>query len=82
MRDPKRISRIIRKLETVWLHQPDLRLTQLSTSVARTADWDNDDLFYLEDNDFERALDIILQNIAKEISLFTQRMQKDLGSKK
>lgn len=78
MRDPERIPRVIHKLEKVWNHEPDLRLTQLSTAVARLAGWDRKNLFYLEDDNFERALDIILQNIEKGIGPFTQQTQRGL----
>lgn len=83
VRDPERIPRILGKLERVWEHESDLRLGQLTTSVARLATWppEDVDLFFLEDDDFERALDIILQNIEKETSPFVNRTQRDLKEK-
>jgi uncharacterized protein YihD (DUF1040 family) len=50
MRDPNRIDRVINELKKFWKSAPDLRLCQLLTSAARSADWNNNDLFYLEDD--------------------------------
>jgi uncharacterized protein YihD (DUF1040 family) len=50
MRDPKRIDKVINELKKFWKSAPDLRLCQLLSSAARSADWINNDLFYLEDD--------------------------------
>lgn len=34
MRSPQRIKRILKKLESLWLEQPDLRLGQLLTNLC------------------------------------------------
>lgn len=53
-RDPKRIPRILAKLEKVWKKNPDLRLGQLITNC-----WTNSSnvLFYVEDDVLEKGLD-------------------------
>ena len=57
MRDPKRIGRILKKLETAWLLEPDWRLTQLIINIS----WDNN--WNLEDEDLEDMLDNFIKNI-------------------
>ena len=58
MRDPKRIHRIMLKVQKVWENVPDLRYGQLTewlfakTHVGR---------FYVEDDTFEKTLDEILR---------------------
>ena len=47
MRDPKRISEILKRLEVVWKKYPDLRLGQLLIDVLHVR---NNFLFYIEDN--------------------------------
>jgi uncharacterized protein YihD (DUF1040 family) len=54
MRNPKRIKRILNKLEKVWKKQPDLRLGQLLYSLAYL---DAKDIFYYEDECLEKTLD-------------------------
>lgn len=56
MRDPKRISRIIKKLQTLWEKHPDMRLCQLISNVAFTQD-KTGDLFYVEDTIIEQGID-------------------------
>lgn len=46
MRDPKRIERVLKLLQLVWPQHSDLRLGQLMFWLAN-----NDDLFYLEDDE-------------------------------
>ena len=60
MRDPKRIKRILKKLEKVWIKCPDLRLGQSLENIAKSK---GVDLFYLEDNSLERILDGIIEEI-------------------
>ena len=48
MRDPKRIPRIINKLEKYWEDNPDYRLGQLVSNISG---------FYTEDDDLEDYLD-------------------------
>lgn len=70
MRDPKRISRICRKIEKLWNLYPDQRFGQLienyviPSNNARGAAtcW----IFYAEDEITEERLDKILEGIKKE----------------
>jgi uncharacterized protein YihD (DUF1040 family) len=57
MRDPKRISNILTSIERFWRLYPDLRLGQLLINVAYQSGWNNNDIFYLEDDILEQALD-------------------------
>lgn len=66
-RDQKRINRITQKINLIWNKNPDLRLCQLINNIA-TPVYDNDDLFYLEDNIFETALDNYLEKLLKKES--------------
>ena len=56
MRDPNRISRIIKKFEASWIQHPDLRFCQLTSNVgfdiAKSMD-----IFYVEDDKFEKMID-------------------------
>ena len=60
MKDKKRIKRILKKLEKVWLNFSDLRLGQGLMNVAESR---KIDLFYLEDEELERLLDILIEEI-------------------
>ena len=53
MRDPKRISKILKYVEKIWKKNPDLRLMQLLLN-ARTH-------YYTEDDDLLDLLAIIYQ---------------------
>jgi len=57
MRDPKRISDIGISISRLWRLYPDWRLGQLLSNVARQFGWNNNDIFYLEDDILEQALD-------------------------
>lgn len=57
MRDPARIDRILGKLGGVWKQYPDLRLCQLLSNEAIAVGWPDHDLFYVEDELIESALD-------------------------
>ena len=60
MRDINRIEPIINDLKKLWLLNPDMRLCQLLYWVASKSGWNNDDLFYLED-------DIVSNQLKKEL---------------
>ncbi len=60
MRDKKRIKRILKKLEIVWTSCSDLRLGQGLENLARAREID---LFYLEDEELERLLDLLIEEI-------------------
>lgn len=64
MRDPKRIPVILAKLEELWKKYPDLRFGQLVGNILRESeDYSNffSYLFYIEDSDFEKRIDEIVQ---------------------
>lgn len=56
MRDPKRIERILGKLQDLWLAYPDLRFCQLMGNAT----YPIEDPFYLEDELFEKRIDDII----------------------
>lgn len=55
MRDPRRIERIVSKLELYWKEVPDWRFGQLIENLKRYSG--HPDLFYIEDYMFEQILD-------------------------
>lgn len=59
MRDPKRIPRIIEKLQQVWEASPDMRLGQLVDNLKCKAGKAQSDIFYVEDDLIEQALEIV-----------------------
>lgn len=63
MRDKKRIKRILGKLEKVWTEGSDLRLGQGLSNIAKSREID---LFYLEDEELERILDILIEEMENE----------------
>ena len=50
MRDPERISILLRELEHIWKKYPDWRLCQLLSGIAFKGGFQNPDLFHLEDD--------------------------------
>jgi uncharacterized protein YihD (DUF1040 family) len=64
-RDPARIDDILEYLRRCWIHQPDLRLTQLLVNVANTGE--TMPRFYnVEDHQIERALKERSQRLSKD----------------
>lgn len=58
MRNPDRIKPILEELGKIWANQPDLRLAQLLSILAKTyGDHKSNDLFYFEDSDLETAME-------------------------
>lgn len=55
MRDPKRIPKILAKLQLLWEELPDQRLCQLISNVTGRSR--GQDIFYIEDEDFEKMID-------------------------
>jgi uncharacterized protein YihD (DUF1040 family) len=51
MRDPKRIPKILKRLEKIWNKNPDLRLGQLTQNVFRGNG------YYTEDEDYIKELE-------------------------
>jgi uncharacterized protein YihD (DUF1040 family) len=58
--DIKRIKPILKDLEILWNKYPELRLCQLLHMVAIKSGWQNNDLYYIEDN-------VIAEQIKKEL---------------
>jgi len=58
MRDPKRISNLLRTLSRLWKKSPDLRFIQLLGAFQEYmhATYRIDDLFYIEDERLEEYL--------------------------
>ena len=54
MRDPNRIPKILKLLETCWEQVPDWRFCQLFENLKRYSN--RSDLFYVEDEDFEQLI--------------------------
>lgn len=57
MRDPARIARITTKLARAWEAAPDMRLGQLTECIRSDSGRRLVNLFNLEDDAFEEALD-------------------------
>lgn len=55
-RDPKRIPKILKRLEKLWLKNPDLRLLQLISNVVR------DNTYCLEDEELLAKLEKFYKN--------------------
>jgi hypothetical protein len=57
-RDKTRIKPILEDIERIWMYHPELRLNQLLSVIAKTyGDYKQNDLFYFEDSDLERAIE-------------------------
>jgi len=65
MRNPEHIEKIIKKLNVIWQKHPDLRFCQLISNVT-VPTYGNNDIFYLEDDVFESALDNYLEEVLKQ----------------
>jgi hypothetical protein len=59
MRDPKRIKRILKAIEIIWINSPDLRLTQIIMNALKS----NNDPYYIEDDDLEKALNEYMKDM-------------------
>jgi len=57
MRDPKRIPKILKRLQKVWNKNPDLRLAQLLGNVWRG------DPYYVEDEKFITEIEELYKRI-------------------
>lgn len=55
MRNPERISKIIAKLQLLWEEIPDQRFCQLVSNITGRST--GQDIFYIEDEDFEKMID-------------------------
>lgn len=64
MRDPKRISKMIELIKTIWRMNPDLRLGQMLGNITN----DLSALYYMEDDElFDRLQKTYLKNKDDEI---------------
>lgn len=54
MRNPKRIPKILNKIEEIWKEYPDLRLGQLISNMSDRSPWP---LFYIEDDELIERLE-------------------------
>ncbi len=63
MRDPKRIKRILDKIEKIWELRPDLRFGQFLEAhvFGHHTTRSGGCIFHFEDDDVEKALDNILK---------------------
>ena len=52
MRNPARIYPLLNEIGDLWIKEPDLRFGQLITNISG-----GKDLFYIEDENFEKLID-------------------------
>jgi hypothetical protein len=62
VRDPLRIDTILSKIALLWKRDTDLRLGQLLVNLVGDPKLGND-IFYVEDDDLEEALDHRLREL-------------------
>lgn len=55
MRNPSRIYPLLNKIGDIWIKHPELRFGQIIENIKRVNKID--DLFYIEDNKFEKLID-------------------------
>lgn len=58
MRDPARIYPFLNKIAELWTTVPDWRFGQLVSNLQK---WEDNDLFYVEDDDFLKRLEVMLK---------------------
>lgn len=73
MRDPKRIDRILDKLKVLWKLYPDYRFGQM---LINNFFCDDRLIWHLEDDVFEKAIDMTLKKAIKEQKRFERKMAK------
>lgn len=67
MRDPARIDALLSKIREIWMRDPDMRFGQLVYNLfwqmqdARKEGITGLDMFYVEDDSFERRLDEVIR---------------------
>ncbi|MDD3263365.1 MAG: hypothetical protein PHT94_00550 [Candidatus Nanoarchaeia archaeon] len=59
MRDPNRIPVILEALKVFWESRPDERLGQILSNVNRITSINNHDIFYMEDDNIVKGLDVM-----------------------
>ncbi len=60
MREKERIERILKKIKKIWKNNPDFRLMQLLISAIQPKE-PHPELFYLEDDNLEKKLEICIE---------------------
>ncbi len=78
MRDPKRIPKILERLQKIWEKNPDMRLGQLIENVFPNTDYDYISSYYLEDAKFIRTL----ENFYSKDRLFGNSCYRRFGRKR
>ncbi len=78
MRDPKRIPRILKLLEKIWLDNPDLRLAQLIVNCRPTVAETCPDLYYLEDDDLITRFEEVYKKEIENLSLKCFKCDKEI----
>ncbi len=58
MRDKNRIKPFLNKLEELWVNKPDLRFGQIVYLLQN--EMYTDDIFYPEENEWEKAIDRLI----------------------
>jgi len=61
-RDPKRIGRILKKIEKLWENSPDLRFGQFIQNIFGSAIKDQP-IYFKEDDEVEKILDYLIEKI-------------------
>jgi hypothetical protein len=62
MRDPARISALLRRVEALWRKYPDWRLGQL---LLNAAEWADEDLWNLED---DRLASVLEEHLNRQLA--------------
>lgn len=57
MRDPKRINDFCNKLAQIWHEVPDWRFGQFMINMITKAEYDGDDVFYMEDEELLKMME-------------------------
>jgi uncharacterized protein YihD (DUF1040 family) len=78
MRDPERIKRICDKLNSVWMHYPDMRLGQFLENFIYPHHMNsNGCIFYYEDDMVEEKLDEMIKKREPETHKIIKGNKKD-----
>ena len=62
MRDPNRIYKYCFKLADIWNKVPDWRLGQFMINMVTIAEYDGNDVFYMEDDEFMKMIEDYFTN--------------------
>lgn len=75
MRDNNRIKPILKKIEKLWLENPDFRITQLVYVIAKTGE-SMPKLFYMEDEEFLEKIEELADNLKKGKNNYNSKFLK------